>query len=61
MLVDGLRRTVALVVGGLAAAFLAVLLAVQFGGGEAASIVTLPLVLAVPALAAGLYWYVRER
>lgn len=61
MLADGPRRTVALVVGALTAAFLVVLVAVQFGGGEPAGVVTLPLVLAVPALAAGVYWWMRRR
>lgn len=51
-------RTVALVVGSLAFVFAAVLVAVQFAGRPEYAL-TLPLVIAVPAVLAVLYWYVR--
>jgi hypothetical protein len=56
---DGdLLRTVALVVGSLAFVFVAVLVAVQLGG-RPESVLTLPLVVLVPATLAVLYWYLR--
>ena len=58
---DPLLRPVGLVVAALTVAFLVVLFGVQFGGGSAESVLTLPLVVAVPAVAAGLYWYVKYR
>jgi hypothetical protein len=54
-------RTVALVVAMLAIVFVGVLLAIQFGGASAASVVTLPLVIAVPLIATGLYWFFRKQ
>ena len=58
---DDPLRPVGLVVAALAVAFAAVLLAVQFGGGSAESVLTLPLVVAVPVAAAAAYWYVKAR
>lgn len=51
-------RTVALVVGSLAFLFAAVLVGVQLAG-RPESVLTLPLVIAVPAALAALYWYLR--
>jgi hypothetical protein len=51
-------RTVALVVGSLAFVFAAVLVAVQVGG-RPESVLTLPLVVVIPAVLGLLYWYVR--
>lgn len=51
-------RTVALVVGLLAFVFVAVLVAVQFAG-RPEHVLTLPLVIVVPAGLAVLYWYIR--
>jgi hypothetical protein len=50
--------TVALVVGSLAFAFAAVLVAVQLAG-RPESVLTLPLVVVIPAVLGLLYWYVR--
>ena len=58
---DDPLRPVGLVVAALAAAFLAVLAAVQFGGGRPEGVLTLPLVLAVPLGAAALYWAYKRR
>ena len=57
---DDPLRPVGLVVGGLAVAFAAVLLGVQFGGNPE-GVLTLPLLLAVPLVAAGLYYHVKHR
>lgn len=51
-------RTVALVVGSLAFVFAAVLVAVQVAG-RPEGVLTLPLIVAVPAALAVLYWYLR--
>jgi hypothetical protein len=51
-------RTVALVVGSLAFVFAAVLVAVQVGG-RPESVLTLPLVIVIPAVLGLIYWYVR--
>lgn len=53
--------TVGLVVAGLAVLFAGGLLAAQFGTGDPAGVLTIPVVLAVPLLAAGAYWAVRRR
>lgn len=52
---------VGLVVAALAVAFVVVLAVVQFGGGRAENVLTLPLVVAVPAAAAVFYWYYKYR
>lgn len=57
---DDPLRPVGLVVAALAVAFAAVLLGVQFGG-DAGGALTLPLVVAVPVVAAAAYWYVKGR
>lgn len=49
-------RAVAVVVAGLSFVFVAVLLAVQFGGGRAGTILTVPLVILTPVLVSLLYW-----
>lgn len=51
---------VGLVVAALAVAFAAVLLAVQVGGNPESAL-TLPLVVAVPLVTAGLYYVVKHR
>jgi hypothetical protein len=58
---DDPLRPVALVVGGLAVIFGVVLLVVQFAGGRAESVLTLPLIVALPAVFAAIYWLVRGR
>jgi hypothetical protein len=58
---DDPLRPVALVVGGLAVTFGVVLLVVQFAGGRAESVLTLPLIVALPAVFAAIYWLVRGR
>jgi hypothetical protein len=58
---DDPLRPVGLVVAALAASFLAVLAAVQFGGGRPEQALTLPLVVAVPVVAAAFYWYYKRR
>jgi hypothetical protein len=57
---DDPLRPVGLVVAALAFAFAAVLLGVQLGG-RAESALTVPLVVAVPFAAGGLYWYAKRR
>ncbi|QLD85028.1 hypothetical protein HWV23_04595 [Natronomonas halophila] len=50
--------TVALVVGSLAFVFAAVLVAVQLAG-RPEGVLTLPLVIVIPAVLGLIYWYVR--
>ena len=57
---DDPLRPVGLVVAALAVAFAAVLLGVQLGGRAEAAL-TLPLFVAVPVAAAGLYWFAKRR
>lgn len=53
-------RTVGLVVVALAVTLVGVVLAVQVGRIDAVGVLTTPLVVAVPVLAAALYWYLRR-
>ncbi len=58
---DGPLRAVALVVGGLAALFVAVLLVAQFSDRGPAAALTLPLSVVLPLSAGvGYYYYVRS-
>lgn len=57
---DDPLRPVGLVVAALTVAFAAVLVGVQLRG-HAEDVLTLPLVVAVPVAAAGIYWYAKRR
>ena len=53
-------RFVTVVVGSLAVLFVALLVAVQVGGSPA-SVLSIPLLLAIPVVVAALYYHVRFR
>jgi hypothetical protein len=54
-------RLVAPVVGALAVVFIALLGAVQFADQSIGSVLSIPLILAVPIVVGALYYHVRHR
>lgn len=58
---DDPLRPVALVVAMLAAVIAGVVIVVQLSDGDAESILTLPLLIAVPAAFALIYWYYKHQ
>lgn len=54
-------RPVAIVVGALAGLFVAILVAVQVADQSVASVLSIPLFLAVPVVVGALYYHVRYR
>jgi tryptophan-rich sensory protein len=58
---DDPLRSVAAVVGLLAVLFAGLLVTIQLNSERIASVLTIPLLLAVPLAAALLYWYGRDR
>jgi tryptophan-rich sensory protein len=58
---DDPLRPVAAVVGLLAVLFAGLLVTIQLNSERIASVLTIPLLLAVPLAAALLYWYGRDR
>ena len=57
---DDTFRLVAVVVGSLAVLFVALLVAVQVSGSPG-SVLSIPLLLAIPVVAAAVYYHVRFR
>ena len=51
----------AAVVGVLAVLFASLLVAIQLNSERVGSVLTIPVLLAVPLGAAALYWYLRDR
>ena len=54
-------RSMAAVVGVLAVLFASLLVAIQLNSERVGSVLTIPVLLAVPLGAATLYWYLRDR